>query len=252
MLTCVLIPHFDHFDQFRRMLPALVKQSVPLLVVDDASPMEAFNDLSRLLEEQAPGTTLIRHEKNTGKGGAVITGMRSAKEAGYTHVIQLDADGQHDVTGIALLIAESTRHPQSIICAQPMFDESISPLRFYSRYITLFFAWLETLSMEIRDAMCGFRSYPVNSLDALVEDVSPGTGMVFDPEILVRAMWAGIPLKFVPVQVKYPAGGKSHFRYFRDNLKISWMHIRLIAGMLIRLPSLLRRDRHAAAGGETP
>ncbi len=243
MLICVLIPHFDHLDQFRQVLPGLIEQGFPLVVVDDASPQPAFDALAQLLEEHAPDSLLLRHAQNRGKGVAVMTGFNAALEAGFTHALQIDADGQHDVQGIPQMAALATRHPNSIICAQPQFDKSISKLRFYARYITLFFTWLETLSTEICDAMCGFRVYPLTQIVALVEESKPGKRMTFDPEILVRAVWADIPLRYVSVKIVYPDDGKSHFRYFRDNLEISWMHTRLIFGMLIRLPLLIRRNR---------
>lgn len=241
MLTCVLIPHFDHIDQFRKLLPRLAELKFPLVVVDDASPQQAFETLSLLIEEHAPGSILVRHTENLGKGGAVITGLSTALEAGFTHAIQLDADGQHDLGGITGLVNEATRHPNAIICGKPQFDESVSKLRYYSRYITLYLVWLETLSTEIHDALCGFRSYPLQQVTELIKRRKPGERMAFDPEILVRAVWVSIPLYFVPVKTIYPEDGKSHFRYVRDNLEIAWMHTRLIAGMLIRLPILLWR-----------
>jgi len=241
MLICVLIPHFHHLDQFRQLLPELVKLGFPLVVVDDASPPQVFEKLSLLIDEHAPGAIMLRHAENLGKGGAVTTGLKAAFEAGFTHAIQMDADGQHDLGGIAALVDQAICYPNAIICGKPQFDESISKLRFYSRYITLFLVWLETLSTEIRDALCGFRMYPLQQVIELIERSKLGERMAFDPEILVRAVWVRIPLYFVPVRTIYPEDGKSHFRYFRDNLEIAWMHARLIAGMLIRLPLLFWR-----------
>ena len=243
VLVCLVIPHFDHLEQFRNFLPELLGSSLPLVVVDDASPQQSFDALARLLEEQAPGSSLCRHTRNLGKGGAVMTGLKMAQEAGFTHAIQIDADGQHDLTGIVQLVEEATRYPHAIICGQPVFNETVSRLRFYSRYITLYLVWLETLSTEVRDAMCGFRLYPLQPTMTLVSAGIGGNRMAFDPEILVRAAWTGIPLRYVPVKVEYPKDGKSHFRYLRDNLEISWMHTRLIFGMLMRLPLLIRRNR---------
>ena len=77
----------------------------------------------------------------------------------------------------------------------------------------------------------------------LLEKDFPGKRMAFDPEILVRALWSGIDLRYIPVKIAYPEDGKSHFHYFGDNLEISWMHIRLVFGMLPRVPFLLRRKR---------
>jgi glycosyltransferase involved in cell wall biosynthesis len=248
MLICVLVPHFDHVDQFRKLLPGLTQLGFPLVIVDDASPIQIFEKLRLLVDEQAPGAILVRHPENRGKGGAVITGFRTALEAGFTHAIQVDADGQHDLSGIAELVNEAKRHPNSLICGQPVFDESVSKLRFYSRHITLYLVWLQTLSTEIRDALCGFRSYPLEQISALLKRCKPGKRMAFDPEILVRAVWAGIPLYFVPVKVTYPEDGRSHFRYFHDNLQIAWMHTRLIFGMLIRLPMIVGRKLSRKSG----
>jgi len=243
MLICVVIPHFEHLEEFQRMLPGLVAQGFPLFVVDDASSTQTCDALARLLRDKAPGSILIRHASNRGKGAAVITGLKSALEAGFSHALQIDADGQHDTGDIAVLVATATRFPDSFICAEPVFDQSISTLRYYARYLTLFFCWLETLSTEIHDAMCGFRLYPLNRVVKLAEKSHPGKRMSFDPEILVRAVWAGIPLRFIPVKVIYPEGGRSHFRMVRDNVEISWMHTRLVVGMIMRLPGLLRRRR---------
>jgi len=68
-----------------------------------------------------------------------------------------------------------------------------------------------------------------------------GTRMEFDPEILVRAVWAGVPVVSMPTNVTYPIDGVSHFKMWRDNVRISWMHTRLFFGMLWRAPLLIAR-----------
>jgi glycosyltransferase involved in cell wall biosynthesis len=248
MLTCTVVPHFDHVDQFKVLLPRLSAQGLPLIIVDDASPAESYKELQRLVDAHAAESILVRHAENLGKGGAVMTGLKTALEAGYTHALQIDADGQHDVEDVARFHDAARKYPDRIICGQPVFDETISRLRYYARYITLSLSWAESLSMEIRDALCGFRVYPLEPVVALFEKSKPGKRMAFDPEILVRAVWAGIDLKFIPVNVQYPQGGKSHFHYVRDNIEISWMHTRLLFGMLLRLPALMRRNRSRQEG----
>ena len=234
MNICVVIPHFDHLEQFHRFLPDLVEQRMPLLVVDDASPKQTTDALAQLLEKHAPGSILVRHHTNLGR---VVLSC-----AGFTHALQIDADGQHGVSDIAAICAAAAASPNNIICGQPVFETDIPKLRHSARYITLWFSWLETLSTTIRDALCGFRLYPLAATVAILDSSNPGRRMAFDPEILVRAIWAGIPLQFVPVRVRYPKDGKSHFHYFRDNLEITWMHTRLIFGMLARLPRLIRSN----------
>lgn len=242
MRLCAVIPHYDHVEQFGGMLEELVSHGLPLVVVDDASPAAAFGQLENLLAENAPEALLVRHSENQGKGGAVMTGLRAAAEAGYSHALQIDADGQHDVEDIPRFTSLATEYPEALICGQPVFDESISGLRYYARYITLSLSWLESLSTQIRDALCGFRLYPLAQVVPIIDRSRPGRRMAFDPEILVRCVWAGIRLHYIPVNVRYPEGGRSHFHYFGDNVEISWMHLRLIAGMLLRLPVLLHRN----------
>lgn len=249
MKVCIVVPHYDHLEQFQRFLPGLAAAGLPLIVVDDASPAETVDALAALLDKVAADTTLLRHTRNCGKGGAVMTGLRAARDAGFSHALQVDADGQHDSKDIGTLLAAASANPDSVICGEPVFDDSISSLRYYGRYITVSFNYLETLSLELRDGLCGFRLYPLASITSIIDKHQLGQRMAFDPELLVRAVWAGIPLHYVPVRVAYPPGGKSHFHYLRDNVEISWMHTRLIVGMLIRLPILLKRkfDRHRDA-----
>jgi glycosyltransferase involved in cell wall biosynthesis len=243
MLTCIVVPHYDHVAQFETLLPQLVAHGTPLIVVDDASPEESFQALQRLLDKHTEDSILIRHEMNLGKGAAVITGLRAARSSGCTHALQIDADGQHDVSAINRFREAAEQYPDRIICGEPVFFDDVSRLRFFARYITLAFCRLETLSTEIRDAMCGIRLYPIDAVIGIIDKSTPGRRMTFDPEILVRACWDGIRLLFIPVKVRYPDDGRSHFRYIRDNVEISWMHTRLITGMLLRVPMLLRHRR---------
>lgn len=241
MTFCFVVPHYDHAEQFGRMLPRLLGYEIPVFVVDDCSPAESYANLEQRVQGSRPPVTVIRHSKNRGKGAAVQTGLVAARNAGYTHAIQIDADGQHRISDVAGLLAESEKYPAAMICGEPRFDRSIPSFRFYARYLTLVLCWLETLSRQIRDAMCGLRVYPLESIVPLCEQAQLGTRMDFDPEILVRAVWNGIELRYVPVEVIYPEDGRSHFRYLPDNARITWMHTRLIAGMLLRLPVLLAR-----------
>ena len=241
MKLCLVVPHYDHLEQFRSLLPSLLGTSLPIVIVDDASPGDVAAQLEQLLDESGAEFTLVQHDQNQGKGGAVTTGLVTAFDAGYTHALQIDADGQHDVAYFDDLVALAEQHPDAIICGEPVFDQSISRVRYYGRYLTHALVWLETLSTEIRDAMCGFRIYPTRSVVALTNRKAPGDRMAFDPELLVRASWAGIPIRYTPVKVRYPEDGASHFHYLRDNAIISWMHTRLIVGMLLRLPMLLWR-----------
>lgn len=242
MKLCVVIPHFDHVAQLTHVLKDLASLRIPLIVVDDGSPGASIDALSRELTTTVQDSVLIRHARNSGKGAAVATGLRVARDSGYSHAVQIDADGQHDCGDIPDFCAAAANNPDAVICGEPAFGPDISRLRYYARYITLYLIWLETLSTTVRDALCGMRLYPLDSIVSLLDGIKSPKRMAFDPEILVRAVWAGIPLQFIPIRVCYPRGGTSHFHYVRDNLEIAWMHTRLICGMPMQLPRLISRN----------
>ena len=153
----------------------------------------------------------------------------------------MDADGQHDLREVETFIHTSRQHPDAVICGYPEYDDSVPKGRLYARYLTHVWVWINTLSLEIRDSMCGFRVYPLAPTLALMDSAYIGTHMDFDSDILVRLAWRNQPMRWLPTQVHYPTDGLSHFRLLRDNLRISAMHTRLFFGMLVRAPMILWR-----------
>ncbi|MDH0346028.1 glycosyltransferase family 2 protein [Aeromonas dhakensis] len=246
MKPCVLIPCYNHAGPLAAVLARLAEFKLPCLLVDDGSEPVAAAALDALAA-QHPWVSLLRHSHNQGKGGAVMTGLRRAHELGFSHALQVDADGQHDLTDLPALLAEARQHPAALVSGRPLYDDSVPKGRLYGRYITHVWVWIETLSFAIKDSMCGFRVYPLASTCALLERVALGRRMDFDTEVMVRLHWAGVPMRFVPTRVIYPVDGRSHFRLFRDNLDISWMHTRLVCRLLWDL--LLRLCRWPARLG---
>jgi hypothetical protein len=122
-----------------------------------------------------------------------------------------------------------------------VFDSSIPRARYYGRYLTHALVWLETLSFELIDSMCGFRVYPLSSTIELLQSHGVGDRMDFDTEILVRLKWRAVPTRWLSTRVSYPLDGVSHFRMVLDNARMTGLHIRLTAGMLLRLPVLIGR-----------
>lgn len=246
MNPCLLIPCYNHAGPLAAVLARLAEFKLPCLLVDDGSEPVAAAALDALAA-QHPWVSLLRHPHNQGKGGAVMTGLRRAHELGFSHALQVDADGQHDLTDLPALLAEARQHPAALVSGRPLYDDSVPKGRLYGRYITHVWVWIETLSFAIKDSMCGFRVYPLAATCALLERVALGRRMDFDTEVMVRLHWAGVPMRFVPTRVIYPADGRSHFRLFRDNLDISWMHTRLVCRLLWDL--LLRLCRWPARLG---
>jgi glycosyltransferase involved in cell wall biosynthesis len=209
-------------------------------MVNDGSAEQARSLFQRLAQKYTY-LTLVEHSINQGKGGAVQTGLKVAYSQGFTHALQIDADGQHDLNDVDKMLSESKNHPKALISGKPIYDESVPKHRYYARNITHFWVWIETLSFQIKDTMCGYRVYPLAETVELLSQQAIGKRMDFDIEIMVRLYWQKIECRFIPTAVEYPEDGVSHFRAFEDNVLISWMHTKLFFGMLIRVPSLLLR-----------
>ena len=134
------------------------------------------------------------------------------------------------------------KQPNALVSGFPSFDKTVPKLRYYSRYATHLWVWINTLSKDIKDSMCGFRIYPVDQSCLLLSTQKMGDRMEFDSEFIVRWHWTGKPIVQIQTRVIYPEDGISHFNLFRDNLLIAWMHARLFFGMLKRLPKLLKQN----------
>ncbi len=245
MKLCAVIPVYNHGGTVGAVAAKLRAQGLPVLLVDDGSEPATATQLDVLARED--GIRLVRLPHNQGKGAAVIAGMRAAAEQGYTHGLQIDADGQHDANDARNFVAAAEARPEALICGCPIYDESVPRARLYGRYATHIWVWINTLSFAVRDSMCGFRIYPLAPTLPLLARASMGRRMDFDTEIAVRLVWAGVPVVNQPTRVHYPVGGISHFRVWRDNVLISAMHTRLFFGMLLRSPVLLARKLRSAA-----
>jgi glycosyltransferase involved in cell wall biosynthesis len=240
----VVIPVYNHGPSALRMVQAVRGQGWPCIVVDDGSSADCAARLDDAARD--PGVRLLRWARNRGKGAAVVAGLREAVARGHSHALQIDADGQHDAGDIPRFFELARERPDAVICGTPLYDASVPKGRLYGRYVTHVWVWINTLSLDVRDSMCGFRLYPLAPTVALLERASVGERMEFDTEVMVRLHWQGVPVINQPTRVTYPQAGVSHFRVWRDNGRISWMHARLFAGMLARLPWLLgRRLRRA-------
>ena len=248
---CILIPHFNHATAIAKVLQQCAMHPLPILVVDDGSDPDSREVVEALVAEMTQARLRLS-ARNEGKGAAVVRGVGWARELDFTHVMQIDADGQHCADDIPVLLAESRRHPEDIVSGLPVFGPDTPKSRLYGRRFTYFWTCIETLSAEIQDAMCGFRVYPVRQFISVCDSARIPRRMEFDVEILVRACWLGIGMRFVPTEVTYPSDGVSHFDLIRDNVRISLMHTRLCFGGLVRLPRLLRRAlarKTSARGG---
>lgn len=241
MNACIVIPVYNHGATIANVLAQLEPFGLPVILVDDGSDADTARTLQQLTNNHPTRITLYTRTENGGKGAAVMDGLRQAQRLGFSHALQIDADGQHHSADLPRFLDVAQRNPEALITGTPQYDDSVPKGRLYGRYLTHVWVWINTLSLDIRDSMCGFRVYPLAATLAIIDHVALGKRMEFDCEILVRLHWQGTPIINLPTAVQYPENGLSHFRLLKDNLLISQMHARLFFGMLVRLPWILQR-----------
>ena len=216
-----LVPFYNHPQNIKALIAALKAYELPVIVVDDGSDEASKQILAEL--ERTEGILLLTRAQNGGKGIAMKDGFKFALERGFSHILQIDADFQHDAALIGEFLRESEAHPQSIVCANPIYGDDAPKSRVHGRKITNFWVAINTLSLGIKDAMCGFRVYPLEQLKKAAAK-SKTNRMEFDIEILVNAARQGVDMRWIDTYVRYEKGGVSHFKMLRDNALISLMH----------------------------
>lgn len=234
MRLCAVVPSYRHVSQLPRLSERLAELCDHVLIVDDGNEEPARSAIAAL-HDPANGVEVLRLEVNAGKGVAVLAGFRASIVQGFTHALQIDADGQHDVADVDRFIEASRRRPDALICGQALYDESVPKARKIGRYITHVWVWIETFSLDIADSMCGFRLYPLAAVAEVIKGTRIGSRMDFDTEMAVHMHWRGVPVVNLPTQVIYPPDNVSNFEMLADNVRISKMHTRLALQAPFRL-----------------
>ena len=239
----VLIPSYNTGPQVYETVRAARAQWNPVWVVTDGSTDGTPEGL-RAMAAADPGLTVFELPANAGKGAAVLHGLQAAREAGFTHALTMDSDGQHPAGLIPEFMQASMRRPDAMVLGRPVFDASAPLLRVRGRRVSNWWTNLETLGAGIADSLYGFRVYPVADLIAVMRRQPWMRRFDFDTEAVVRLAWRGVKPINVDAPVKYLSadeGGVSHFRYGRDNVLLTWMHTRLMVEFVLRLPLLMWR-----------
>lgn len=239
----VLIPSYNPGPKVYATVTEARQYWQPVWVVVDGSTDGTAEGLAARAAAD-PGLKVIVLPENQGKGAAVLHGIEQAAQAGFTHVLAMDSDGQHPAASIPEFMDASLRQPGCMVLGVPVFDASAPALRVKGRRISNWWANLETLWSGIGDSLFGFRVYPIAPLRRVMAGRRWMRRFDFDPEAAVRLRWLGVPALNLPAPVKYLSaaeGGVSHFDYWRDNRLLTWMHIRLVFGFAVRLPLLLWR-----------
>ncbi|WP_066566292.1 glycosyltransferase family 2 protein [Snodgrassella sp. CFCC 13594] len=233
MKLLVVIPHYNHPQTIAYVVGEMRSHGWPVLVVDDGSDETAKAVLHAVAEADAQ-VQIVWRAHNGGKGAAVKDGLQAAFDQGYSHVLQVDADAQHQLSDALSLVAAAKSQPEAVVCAEPIYGDDAPKARLYGRQLTNFWVWVNTGSRAIRDGMCGFRVYSLAAVMPVLAHAKMGNRMDFDADILVRLVWARVPLLWLPTPVRYAADGVSHFQAWRDNFLIAKMHARLFFIMVWR------------------
>ena len=244
----VVIPSYNPGPQVYATVRAARAEWTPVWVVVDGGDDGSREGLEQMARDDA-GLRVLALERNSGKGAAVLHALRQAAAEGYSHVLTMDADGQHPAASIPAFMQASQRAPEAMVLGVPQFDADAPALRVQGRRISNWWANLETLWCGIQDSLFGFRVYPVRALLEIMQAQRWMRRFDFDPEAAVRLAWRGVPPVNLRAPVRYlrpEEGGVSHFRYWRDNALLSWMHLRLMLGFLGRLPLLAARRLRAS------
>lgn len=240
----IIIPSYNTGAILEKTVREVLHYYYPVWVVIDGSTDDSPTLLCALAKQYPHHLKVIHLTKNIGKGAAIFTAIQQAQAQGFTHVLTMDADHQHPAASIAHFMKLSAKHPQAMILGKPVFEASAPALRVQGRKISNSWVNLETLNWGIGDSLFGMRLYPIADLIAVMKSTRWARRFDFEPEVAVRLAWRGVPVINLDTPVRYlreDEGGVSQFRYLRDNILLTGMHIRLLFGFLIRLPKLLSR-----------
>lgn len=239
----VLIPSYNPGPKGVETVRSARAEWDPVWVIIDGSTDGSGEALAAMARADPQLRVLVR-VRNGGKGAAILEGLTAAERSGFTHALVMDADGQHPAQRIGAFMAASMAAPEAMILGEPLFDASAPLIRLRGRRIANWCTNVETLWAGIPDALFGFRVYPIAPLLATMRSTRWMRRFDFDPEAAVRLSWRGVPARRLPAPVRYfgaAEGGVSHFNYWRDNVLLTSMYLRLLVGFVLRLPLLVAR-----------
>ncbi len=241
----VLIPSYNTGARLFPTVATIRTKEWPVWVVIDGSTDGTGPELARIAVND-PDLRVFVLPRNQGKGAAILHALQRAHEHGFTHVVTVDADGQHSADHIGTLVGLSRAHPQAMVLGVPVFDASAPAERILGHRIANFWSDLVTLRWGIGNSLFGFRVYPIGPLLRVFKESRFMRGFDFESEAAIRLSWRGVPVVNVPTPVRYfrrEDGGVSHFNYLRDNILLVFMYARLLVMLPSRLPGILARRR---------
>lgn len=224
--ACVLIPTYNNEKTLRRVLDKTLTITNEIIVINDGST----DSTAEILKEFSP-IKAIHLPKNQGKGMALRTGFKEALKLGFDYVITIDSDGQHFPEDIPVFLEEIQKNGEALLIGDRNMEQDGIPGKssFGNRFSNFWYRF-ET-GIKLQDTQSGFRLYPIRRMKNLKFFTRK---FEFEIEVIVKAAWAGIPVKNVPIQVLYDESERvSHFRPFKDFTRISLLNTWLVFLALI-------------------
>lgn len=212
--ACVVIPALDAAPTLPAVVAAL-REALPeragaILVVDDGS-----RDTTAELAA-AQGCTVLAHGRNRGKGAALRTALATALARGFEVALTVDADGQHPAREARRVLFSAAPEGALVLGVRDLARAGAPRANRFSNGISNFFL-SRFAGRRLRDTQCGLRRYPIRRT---LELGAAGDGYDFEAEVLLRAVWAGVPIVEEPVDVLYPEDRRTHFHPVRDPARI--------------------------------
>jgi len=225
-LAVVIAPTYNNAGTIAGVLDRIDAAGFPVIVVNDGCT-DGTGATLRTWLSRGGARTVLTHAQNSGKAAALRTGFEHAGDAGFTHAVTIDTDGQHDPEEIVRLVDAARANPTSLVLGVRSASIEGYPARSMTgRRLSNFFVRIES-GARVTDSQSGFRVYPIG-LVRTVRGFSQRFG--FETEILTRAAWAGCVIVEVPISSRYfPPGERvTHFRPVMDSVRSVGMHLRLL------------------------
>jgi len=219
--TAVIVPTYNNPKSIKKVAFDVLQNGYELILVDDGSD----DVVEELFEDgEKENIHFVRHTTNQGKGEAIISGVKQAKELGYKHAVSIDGDGQHLASEIKKL-TDAYKDGEILIGARNFDLEHVPNGSKFGRWFSNFWACWDT-GFEITDSLSGFRIYPVSILNLPIKT----SRFDWEMEVLVRHADAGRVISEVPIECYYPTADErvSHFKKFGDTMAIVWVHVQIL------------------------
>ena len=212
-----LIPAYNEAARVGAVVARARAEVNEVVVVDDGS-----NDETTATAREA-GATVLRHEKNRGKGAAIATALEHFGRSDAEMAVLLDADGQHEPAEIRKLVQAAETEGAALVVGSRMGDVREMPkVRLWTNQFT---SWVASklARQRIPDSQCGFRLLR----RVVLKDLKLSTARFeTETEMLIQAGRAGHRIASVPIQTIYEDGRASRIRPFRDTVRFAVLVVR--------------------------